>query len=69
MTLNMFEPSVPFQNRRREGVQSSWFTILFGLALVAFLLLVLGEAADAIGEYPIEIALCIFIGGLSILAN
>lgn len=69
MTLNMFEPSVPFQNRRREGVQSSWFTILFGLALVAFLLLVLGEAADAIEEYPIEIALCIFIGGLSILGQ
>ena len=66
MPLNSLAQSVPVQNRRRKKTQYSLFAVFYGLSLTAFLFVALGQATDAIGDYPLEILLCFIIGGLSI---
>jgi NADH:ubiquinone oxidoreductase subunit 6 (subunit J) len=66
MLLNSLGRSVPIPNRRREKLQSNRFAIFYGLALTGFLCFVLGQAAGAFVDYPIEILLLFIIGGLSI---
>src|ERR1700675_3898277 len=66
MLLNSLAQSVPIQSRRREKTQYSLFAVVYGFVLTVFLFVALGQAANAIADYPIELLLCFTIGGLSI---
>ncbi|SDT59547.1 hypothetical protein [Bradyrhizobium canariense] len=50
----------------RPGKRLDWITLVYGLGLTAFLLVVFGQATNAIYDYPVEFLLCFINGGLSI---
>ncbi len=64
MPLNGSALGFPIQYRRRG--RAGWIAISYGVGLTIFLFVAMGQAANAIADYPIEILLCLFNGGLSI---
>jgi hypothetical protein len=64
--LNSSGTQFPMKIGLRRKSQSNRFAIFYGLALTAFLLLVMNEAKDVIADYPIEFVLFFTIAGLSI---
>lgn len=66
MPLILSRAGVSIRNKRRTKIKVSAFVVLYCIALVSFLLVTLGQARNAIADYPLEILLCLVTGVLSI---
>jgi len=52
--------------RRGSRQRVDWIILLYALGLTAFLIAVMVQAMSAFSEYPVELLLCFFNGGLAI---
>jgi oligosaccharide repeat unit polymerase len=61
--VNNSRTGIPTQIRHKKKARSSWFAVFYGLALTAFLFVALSQTKSAIAEYPLEILICVTVGG------